>query len=264
MFRFVAVFALALALGGGAAVAKTRCLLVADVESGAIVHNEGAQCEESMGPASTFKLTLSLIGFDAGILVDPEHPAWPYKKSYEALRAVDRETTTPRRWLTESVLWFSRKLVAELGAERFAQAVRDLNYGNGDVSGEPGANNGMTHSWLNTSLQITPREHAGFVRRMLIGALPVSADAVAQTIEALPDFDGGAGWQITGKTGTGYIREADGKLGRRQFGWFVGWGERDGRKLVFAYLTEDEKAGQSAAGPRARDDLLERWAGMLD
>src|SRR5690606_11658500 len=138
------------------------------------------------------------IGFDAGILASPDEPAWPYKASYDALRAVDRETTTPRRWLKESVLWYSRVLVEKLGAERFAAYVRALDYGNADVSGDPGAGNGMTHSWLNSSLQITPLEQARFVQRLVGGVLPVSAQAHRNSIAALPRFDGGSGWRILG------------------------------------------------------------------
>ena len=252
-----------LALGSAPASAKTRCLMIAEAVSGDIVHAEGEQCDEGMGPASTFKLALAVIGFDDGVLVDADNPAWPYKGEYDALRPADRATTTPRRWLTESVLWFSRKLVAELGPERFASYVANLDYGNADVSGDPGADNGLTHSWLNSSLQITPRQQAIFVRRLVLGDLPVVPGVREKTIEALPKFDGGGGWTITGKTGTGYLRTANGTLGKRQFGWFVGFGEREGASYVFAYLIEDEKAGGTAAGPRARDDLLGRWSGLV-
>lgn len=260
MVRLFVILAFAAIMSTGVASAKTRCLLVLDPRTDAVVHSEGSQCDETMGPASTFKLPLALIGFEAGILADPEQPAWPYDPSYEALRAVDRETTTPRRWLKESVIWFSRRVVSELGADRFAEAVAGLRYGNADVSGDAGANNGMTHSWLNSSLQISPRQQADFVRRMLVGDLKVSRRAAEQTVAGLPVFDGKAGWAITGKTGTGYVREKNGKLGKRQFGWFVGWGKRDDQWRVFAYLIEDEKSGGSAAGPRARDDLLARWS----
>lgn len=253
-----------LALGSAPATAKTRCLMIAEAVSGDIIHAEGEQCDEGMGPASTFKLALAVIGFDDGVLADPDNPAWPYKAEHDALRPADRATTTPRRWLKESVLWFSRELVAELGPEPFASYVADLDYGNADVSGDPGANNGMTHSWLNSSLQITPRQQAIFVRRLLLGELPVGQGVREKTIEALPKFDGGDSWRVTGKTGTGYLREADGKLGKRQFGWFVGFGEREGASHVFAYLIDDEKAGGSAAGPRARDELLARWAKLVD
>ncbi|HZY68287.1 MAG TPA: penicillin-binding transpeptidase domain-containing protein [Devosia sp.] len=251
------LFALLLLTGG--ATAATRCLLLVEAGSGAVVHREGARCDEPLGPASTFKLPLAVIGFDVGILEDAEHPAWPYLAEYGAVRAADKATTTPRKWLADSVLWFSRKLVRELGAERFAAAVRNLDYGNADVSGDPGAGNGMTHSWLNSSLQITPVEQARFVRRLLLADLPVGETAAQAAINALPQFDGGNGWLVVGKTGTGFIREASRELGDRQFGWFVGWGQRAGEVLVFAYLIEDEEEGGSAAGLRARDDLLGRW-----
>ncbi len=264
MKRVVFALLIFVALGAGSAMAKTRCLLVADALTGTVVHVEGTQCEEPMGPASTFKLALAAISFDAGILASPDEPAWPYKASYDALRAADRETTTPRRWLKESVLWYSRVLVEKLGAERFAAYVRALDYGNADVSGDPGAGNGMTHSWLNSSLQITPLEQARFVQRLVGGVLPMSVEAHRNSIAALPRFDGGSGWIITGKTGTGYVREAKGKLGKRQFGWFIGWGEREGKANVFAYLIEDAEGGRSAAGPRARDDLLKRWTTLVE
>lgn len=258
-----AVVLLALVLASGGAAAETRCLIVADVASGSILISEGSKCDEPLGPASTFKLPLAVIGFDSGILEDAEHPAWPYKASYGAVRAADKATTDPRKWLADSVLWYSRVLVGKLGAERFALAVRDLGYGDADVSGDPGADNGMTHSWLNSSLQISPRQQAGFVRRLLLGTLPVGGQAMDKAIEALPRFAAEGGWQIVGKTGTGYLREANGKLGKRQYGWFIGWGERAGNRMLLSYLIEDDHPGGSAAGIRARDELIGRWAALM-
>lgn len=169
---------------------------------------------------------------------------------------------TPLTWMRDSVLWYSRVLVKELGAERFAAAVTALDYGNADVSGEPGADNGMTHAWLNTSLLITPMEQLRFVRRLILGDLPVSVDAASSAVSVTPRFQAG-NWVLQGKTGTGYQREANGKLGKRQYGWFIGWAMQDERLLAFAYLIKDTKPGQSAAGPRARDDLLARWVDLV-
>src|SRR5690606_15975539 len=118
-----------------------------------------------------------------------------------------------------------------LGAERFAAAVRELDYGNADVSGEPGKGNGLTHSWLNTSLLISPRQQAIFVWQLVTGRLAVSERAAALAIEALPRFRAGSDWTLVGKTGTGYVREANGQLGNRLYGWFVGWGEREDKRL---------------------------------
>lgn len=260
--RLVYVAALLLAMTG-LAKAEVACLVIADAASGAVVHTEGDGCDEGIGPASSFKFPLAVMGYDAGVLTSPDEPAWPYKAEYEAVRPIDRETTTPRRWLKESVLWFSRVLVAELGAERFAQYVRDFGYGNADVSGDPGAANGMTHSWLNSSLQITANEQLRFVRRFLAGDLPVSRAALEQTVAAMPHLPAGD-WDVQGKTGTGYIKEADGKRGRRQFGWFVGWASKGDTVLAFAYLQKNSKAGGSALGLKTRDDLLDRWTQLVD
>lgn len=247
-----------------AARAETACLLIAEAVSGDIVHQEGTGCEEGIGPASSFKFTLALMGYDAGILSDANTPAWPYQASYNAARSAERTTTDPERWLRESVLWYSRVLVEKLGADRFARYVAAFDYGNADVSGEPGAGNGMTHSWLNTSLLISPAQQLGFVRRFVLGELPVSADAISRTAAITPSFDAVGGWTIRGKTGTGYIREANGKLGKRQYGWFIGWATDGTRTYAFSALSMDEKPGGSALGPRTRDDLIARWARLVD
>jgi len=247
----------------GVARAETACLLIADAQSGDLVHREGNGCDDAIGPASSFKFTLALIGYDAGILVDANTPAWPYKASYDALRKADKTTVDPAYWMKESVLWYSRVLVGKLGAERFARYVAALDYGNADVSGDPGANNGMTHAWLNTSLKITPAQQLRFIRRFLLGDLPVSRDAISRTAAITPAFDPGGGWVIRGKTGTGYIREANGKIGKRQYGWFVGWATDGGRTYAFSALSKDSKPGGSALGPRTRDDVIARWTRLV-
>lgn len=262
MKRLLLAALAALALAGPVR-AEIACLLIADAPSGEVLHQEGNGCDERIGPASTFKFTLSLIGHDAGILTDAETPAWPYKASYSAVRSVDKATTNPERWMRESVLWYSRVLVEKLGAERFATAVAALDYGNANVSGEPGAGNGMTHSWLNTSLLISPAEQLRFVSRFLLADLPVSVDAITRTAAITPAFDPGGGWTIRGKTGTGYIREANGKLGKRQYGWFIGWATTEERTYAFAYLSKDETPGGTALGPRTRDDLVGRWLDLV-
>jgi len=254
---------LLLTLSAGTARAELACLLVAEARDGTVLYHEGDGCEEAIGPASSFKFPLSVMGFDAGILSSPDSPAWPYEARYNAVREVDRQTTTPRAWLKESVLWYSRALVEKLGAERFARYVSDFGYGNADVSGDPGAGNGMTHSWLNSSLQITPSQQLDFVLRFLRGELPVDASVVRQTAAAMPRFASG-GWDIIGKTGTGYIKEADGQRGRRQFGWFVGWAVQGDQVLAFVQLNANSKAGGSALGLRTRDELLERWTVLVD
>jgi len=72
------------------------------------------------------------------------------------------------------------------------------------------------------------------------------------------------GWVPRGKTGSAYPRQTDGNFDRaRGWGWYVGWAEKDGRRLVFVRLAQDEQRHEVSGGLRARDALIEDWAGLV-
>ena len=248
--------AIALSVAGPAS-AATTCTLVVDAATGTALVRAGARCEERLSPASTFKVPLSLIGFDSGILRDADRPAWPYKEEYQAWNDDWKRTTTPRTWLRDSVVWYSQVLTRTLGAEKFKQYVEMFGYGNRDVSG------GLTTAWLASSLRISAVEQVEFVRRMVRRQLPVSRAAIDRTMAIMPMAVRG-GWRISGKTGTGFHRRPDGANDEdRQVGWFVGWAQREGRTLVLARLIEDEHSEPVRAGLRARDALLADWTMLV-
>lgn len=239
----------------GAAQADT-CTLVTELETGRVLKREG-DCERRSSPASTFKVPLSLMGVDAGILKGEDEPAWPYKPEYKAWREAWRTTITPRPWLRESVVWYSQVLTRTMGMERFRRYVDAFQYGNRDISGDKGKANGLTHSWLGFSLQISPVEQIGFLTKLLKRELPVSAKAHDMTLAIMPTFPLSDGWTAYGKTGTGFQLLRDGTFDRsRQFGWFVGWAQKGDRRILFARLIRDERKENSVASFRARDSLL--------
>ena len=164
----------------------------------------------------------------------------------------------------DSVIWYSREITRRLGAVRFQRGIHRLAYGNGDLSGDPGQNNGLTHAWLSSSLQISPLGQVAFLGALVGERLPVRRDAMAKTRAIVPVFATANGWTIHGKTGTGFQPRPGGGVDRdRQFGWFVGWGEKDGRKLVFARLIKDTGPEAVRAGFRARDALLADWPDLV-
>ena len=60
-----------------------ECTLVTSVETGAVINQQGT-CDRRVSPASTFKVPLALIGYDAGILQDEFNPVWDWQKGMEA------------------------------------------------------------------------------------------------------------------------------------------------------------------------------------
>jgi len=259
MNRRIALASLCLALATLPAAAETRtvCTLVVDTATGERLRQEGA-CDTAMSPASTFKIPIALMGFDSGILTSPHDPVWPFREGYVDWRAQWKQPTDPQYWMKESVVWYSQQITERLGLSRYRAYVDAFDYGNRDISGDPGKDNGLTNAWLSSSLQITPEQQAAFLARLVRGDLPVSAAAIENTA-AITDYGmQPGGWHVHGKTGAGLPRGADGTLIRGQpFGWFVGWAARDGRTVTFARLIRDSERQSVPPGFRARDAVLD-------
>lgn len=239
------------------AAAAATCTLVVNAVDGNVLHESG-DCASRISPASTFKLPLAVMGFDAGILQDTHKPVWPYRREYRASREEARQDTDPSYWLKESIVWYSQQLTLKFGMPAFQRYVDGFDYGNRDLSGDPGKKNGLTQAWLGySSLQISPREQVVFLRRLLHRELPASWAAQEKAMASLPVFPAD-GWAVRGKTGSGYQRGIGGDVDRRRpFGWFVGWAQKPGRDtVIFARLSKLDGGPAMGAGPQIRDSLL--------
>src|SRR5687768_11627584 len=69
------------------------CTFILDAKSGATMRRDGV-CDERFSPASTFKVPLALIGYDAGVLKDAHDPAWSWRPGIEAPKRT-RKTVDP-------------------------------------------------------------------------------------------------------------------------------------------------------------------------
>lgn len=244
------------------AVDPIRCTVILDAQSGEVIHREGT-CDRRVYPMSTFKLPLAMMGYDAGILKDENTPRWDYQAKFGGPERV-KKAFDPTGWEKESIVWYSQEITRRLGEERFGDYVRRFAYGNKDVSGGPGGSNGLTESWLMSSLAISPDEQVDFLRRFLDGKLPVSDYARAMTQAITPRFEAAGGWVIHGKTGSGRMRDANGTRDtNRPIGWFVGWAERQGRKVVFARLHVANRPYQDPISFETRDGLIADLPGIL-
>jgi beta-lactamase class D len=251
-------------LNMGAASAATSCTAIADAASGKVLKQEGP-CTERATPASTFKIAISLMGYDAGLLIDEHTPALPFREGYPDALPAWRTTTDPTSWIKNSVVWYSQQVTQGLGEHDFRRYVTEFGYGNGDLSGDSGQHNGLTRAWLSSSLKISPLEQLAFLSALVTRKYPVSAHAYEMTsrLTALTKLFNG--WDIHGKTGTGSAVRPDGSYDSgRPVGWFVGWATKGSRTVVFARLIQDETRETTSAGIRARDALLAELPTLLD
>lgn len=253
-----------LLVSAGSVSAKNICTLIADAKSGEILSEQG-DCTTRVTPASTFKIALAVMGYDAGFLTDAHTPRLPYKTDYVAWGGANwTQSTDPERWLKYSVVWYSQNITKALGQETLEHYARAFQYGTADFSGDAGKDNGLERAWIESSLKISPREQIAFLSGLVNHTLPVRAEAINKTQLIVDKVHLENGWTLHGKTGSAYPRHKDGSFNRAHArGWFVGWAERDGITLVFARLNQDEKRTSPSSGLRARQDFIEHWPALV-
>lgn len=239
------------------------CRLIVDAATGKTLVRQGP-CDVAQSPCSTFKVPLAVMGYDAGILKDEHAPAWEYRAEYNSDRTEDQRTIDPTSWESISVVWYSRKLTAQLGMATFEKYVKQFQYGNLDVSGDPGKNNGLIDSWIMSSLEVSPDQQVAFLQKLLKRGLSVSDHAYEMTQKILPKFNAEDGWVLQGKTGSGFQKNTDGTRNRkRHVGWFIGWATKADRKVIFAELLLDDKDKDGYGGPRSREILIKALPGIM-
>jgi len=242
--------------------AQADCTLLAEAQSGKILLQQG-QCEQALPPNSTFKIPIALMAYDAGLLQDERLPVLDFKAGYADWIESWKQPINPSSWMQYSVVWYSQILTQQLGMARFQDYLQRFEYGNQDASGDAGKDNGITNSWLSSSLRITPIQQLHFIRKLVNQQLPVSAQAQSLTKKITYLSNLNNGWRVHGKTGTG--RLADGSSAAQdQIGWFIGWADNGKQQIVFVHQIQDQiPAEQGYAGPRAKTALLARLPELL-
>jgi len=209
-------------------------------------YNPGQRCGVRIPANSTFKVPLSIMAFDQGIIdantvfkwdgkPNPDLPDW-------------NKDQTPATWQMYSVVWVSQQLTPKLGIDRINRYLAEFSYGNRDFSGDPGKNNGLTHAWLSSSLKISAEEQLNFLKNMARGNLPVSPAAVAATRRLMYQGKLAGGAEYFGKTGSGWQgRSEDGSnKGKFRDGWYLGFVETKQESFAFVVNISDRHPAPAA------------------
>jgi beta-lactamase class D len=115
-----------------------------------------------------------------------------------------------------------------------------------------------------SSLTISPEGQIHFLLRFFARTLPVSNYAYDMTLATIPQYPAAGGWTVHGKTGSGWLRDSDGKINEsRPQGWFVGWAEKNGQRVVFARLEVRTEKSDIAGGTKAREEMLNELPALI-
>jgi beta-lactamase class D len=218
------------------------CFILYNLNEQKIVseYNPNNYCNQRISPDSTFKIPLSLMAFNQGIISQNTVFKWDGKKG--TMPEQDRDQT-PNSWLKYSVLWVSQQITPQLGYARIKHYLAGFQYGNQNFNGDPGKNNGLTHAWLSSSLSISAMEQLNFLKAMLSNELPISNEAVAHTKENLYLGKLNNGADYFGKTGSGRHGRNERLTHPSQLrdGWFVGFIQNANQQYIFVSNLSDKK-----------------------
>ncbi|ENN84373.1 hypothetical protein RHSP_23322 [Rhizobium freirei PRF 81] len=70
----------------------------------------------------------------------------PYVKGYSDWATIWEDKAMPRLWMEKTIVWYSQRFTEAPGAAKFQAYVRQFNYGNRDVSGNPGRHDGLAYT----------------------------------------------------------------------------------------------------------------------
>jgi len=216
------------------------CFLLYSVNEHKIIseYNPDDRCKQRLSPDSTFKIALSLMAFNQGIITQKTVFKWNGGKG---VLPEHEHNQTAHSWLKYSVVWVSQQLTPKLGYARIENYLAGFEYGNKDFSGDPGKNNGLTHAWLSSSLKISALEQLHFLNAMLTNELPLHDRAIVNTQKNLYQGKLANGAAYYGKTGSGR-HGLTGKDAQLRDGWFVGFIESGTQRYIFVSNLTDKAA----------------------
>lgn len=221
-----------------------------------IMMEMGPYINKRISPCSTFKMTLGLMGYDAGILKDENAPTWDFQEGYDDWLEAWRSPQTPLSWMKYSCVWYAKLLALQLGLEKIQDYLASFEYGNQDMSGGLAKPGPIDPAWINSSLKISPKEQVDLIQKMIRGQLPISPSAIQMTKVLLFKEELPEGWKLFGKTGwSGSDIAKEGNT--PEHGWFVGWIEKGHCFYPFAYLIREQKINLDQRIPRVKQLLAE-------
>jgi beta-lactamase class D len=199
---------------------KDVCFLVYDLKERTYkTKYNSSLCRVELPAASTFKIPLSLMAFDAGVLQD-EKTTFMWNKQPHVIEAWNKDHTA-ESWMKESVVWYSQAITPQMGMQKIEKYLKDFKYGNLDMSG------GIATAWLTPSpnnkvqikntLKISAYNQVEFLEKFWNHTLPVSKTAFHMTKKIMPKEVNLPHRTLLGKTGSGFY---DDEM-RYRVGWYV-------------------------------------------
>lgn len=218
-------------------------------ENTCLIYNE-ALADTRRSPCSTFKIISSLAGLESGA-INPDHSTRSWTGEVFWNDDWNQDIDFPTAFRT-SCVWYYRQVIDDIGPETMQDTLDMLQYGNCDISDWEGhlnnnnQNPSLTGFWIESSLQISPREQTVVMERIFNPSSEYSPEirTILEEVMLLSQ-DNEESYAIYGKTGMGKSN------GIVVDAWYTGFADV-GRRIYFCvYL--GKSSNQNASSTLARE-----------
>lgn len=211
---------------------KDGTFVLYDVAAGTFTGHNRKRAETRYIPASTFKITNSLIGLTVGAVANVGE-VLPYGGKPQSVKEWERDMSL-RDAIRISNVPIYQELARRIGLERMREYLGKLDYGNAD----PGTV--VDRFWLDGPLAISAVEQTLFLARLAKDELPLLKEVQA-AVRAIARLEGGEEWELFGKTGAAMKYSP-------ALGWWVGWVRKGDR--IYTFALNIDMAGPEEFGKR--------------
>jgi len=206
-----------------------------DLKRDKYIYYNRDQAQQAYPPGATFKLFLSLLGFETGNIsnqgVDGDSPIKTSWNQEHVSRDTYQNTTTR----------FYDDLTHKIGEPRIKSWMDKVQYGNADTTG------GIPGFWQTGGLKISSDGQVVFLRKLYEHKLPFS-EVNMEKVKAMMAITDTNGYSVKGKTGWA---EQD----NQDIGWFIGFVETKSDTFFFANCIQSSDPGNPYF-ENARTDIV--------
>ncbi|MFT3702196.1 MAG: class D beta-lactamase [Agriterribacter sp.] len=190
-------------------------------------------------PASTFKIVNSLIALQTGVLTsDSTIIKWDGVERPN--KNWNQDLTLAKAFKYSSVPHF-QEIARRIGKPTMQKWLDTLSYGNMKIG------NAVDSFWLDNSLQISPDEELGLVKKLYFDKLPFQK-GIQETVKNMMLQEDNSNYKLSYKTGWGFNKE------NHSIGWVVGWIEEN--RHPYFFVLNLESTDENVDMVKIRENIL--------
>ncbi|MBW8686258.1 class D beta-lactamase [Chitinophaga rhizophila] len=193
------------------------------------------RAQERFLPASTFKIFNALVGLETGVIKDTSYVI-PWDGVTRSISDWNQNLSMQQAFRLSSVPYF-QEVARRVTKPVMQQWLDTIKYGNMKISK-------IDTFWLDNSLQISPDEQLGFVKKLYFDQLPFHK-VTMQNVRQIMRMETKPEYELSYKTGMGVV-------GRKTIAWITGWIEEAGHPTFFVLNLETENSSLNVPDVRMK------------